>query len=176
MPTFTLKDWMNISSEYAENKALIVRQIALCGIPVTSSKDAVCHWRVYLVISDSQSVMLDMRPCGAGNVDPMIGILDIDPKEDDITNESVAEYRVDTLMDVSVDTVVSVLRGFGRHHYRFDETGSGCRFWCSIALSDMEKVKIVAAGSTEGFHAKVAKLHEENRSRFPIPIPKGQFY
>ncbi|KLO18302.1 hypothetical protein SCHPADRAFT_993725 [Schizopora paradoxa] len=173
----TIKDWVNKSADYDAYKALKVRQIVLCGIPVAPTEDSVCHWCMHLIVDKSQSVTLDMRPCGPGNLDPMIGVLNIHPTVSDMANDSSAvEYVVETLMEVAVETIVDILRGFNRHHYRFDETGSGCRYWCSIALGDLENVRIVAAGSMKEFHARVKELHEENKSRFPMPIPKGKFF
>ncbi len=57
-----------------------------------------------------------------------------------------------------------------------DDTGSGCRFWCSTVVGDLEKKGILKKGSEVEFEEHVVACNKKNPDRYPVPTRKGTFY
>lgn len=154
-----------------------VAGLVLSGLPVAEDPKSVLHWRVKLSLDDGRSIMLDMTPCGAGNLDIMLGILVIECRNANFSAEQpISIFSADTLFKPTVRTVINLLQGFQRHHYKFDETGSGCRYWCSVVIGDLERCRIIPDGTLERFENVVVELAKSNPDRFPMPVRKGTFY
>ncbi|KIJ89748.1 hypothetical protein K443DRAFT_15821 [Laccaria amethystina LaAM-08-1] len=149
------------------------------GSQSTSEQLNYFHWRIYLVLpategtnSENQSVLLDMIP-----TNPPIGTLIISSKSNAAsTARNKIELAIAPSPDLTVGQVIDLFIKNRLHHYKFDESGSGCLYWTITAVDLLEKAQYCEADATQnlhGFHEMHAHAHPE---RHPLPLRKGQFY
>ncbi|KAF9240403.1 hypothetical protein BU15DRAFT_73995 [Melanogaster broomeanus] len=144
-----------------------VGRYILSGSPVTGDKNSVLHWRIFIsCVSQGRSmthVKLDLSPGGDGST----GVLIVNEIPYEISATSVAAVSEVATAGITVDGLLDMLKRNGRNRYRFDDSGSGCRFWCRTVLADLENGGLVASGAVERFDAYIVGKNRGNPGRFP---------
>ncbi|KAF9240405.1 hypothetical protein BU15DRAFT_61422 [Melanogaster broomeanus] len=153
-----------------------VRCYTLSGSPVNSDKSSVLHWKIFVnCASEGQSttnVKLDLSP----GQDGAVGVLIVNetPYENSVTSTaSVSEVAT---AGITVGGLLAMLERNGRNRYKYDDSGSGCRFWCRTVLEDLENGGLVSGGAVERFDAYIVENSRGNPGRFPWPTREGTFY
>ncbi|KAG8709044.1 hypothetical protein FRC08_018576 [Ceratobasidium sp. 394] len=108
--------------------------------------------------------------------DGFTGVLMVQSVPYVMTHSSAAASMYPVIVDITVDSILGLITKHGREQYIFGVSGTGCRFWCSVVLQDMEQANIVRAGSLYNFSGAVERLNQTNPVRFPLPTPQGAFY
>ncbi|CAE6536659.1 unnamed protein product [Rhizoctonia solani] len=149
-----------------------VQQVILSGSPVNiEDPNTVLHWHIILRISETQSVLLDMPPAG---VDGRTGILFIQSAAESTAAE--IDISAPIVGEVTVGAIIDLLLRLNRDKYRYDDSGSGCRFWCIVVLGDMEKQGYVASGTVAKFNKQIEGRSQVQPSLYPWPTREGVFY
>lgn len=169
--------WIRLSNTADQ---AVVQLYTFLGTPVDETDpNSVLHWTILVKYvspdGDSQVIHLNMSP---GGQEDGTGILMVSEVTDEVSEASVllvSEPAVGTTI-VTVGHFLDSLASHGRNRYKFDSTGSGCRFWCRTVLSDLEKQGLVPAGAVNRLDAYVEEKNQKNPMRFPMPIRKGTFY
>ncbi|KIJ41328.1 hypothetical protein M422DRAFT_48783 [Sphaerobolus stellatus SS14] len=139
------------------------------------------HWRVFLQVKEPdtteptmKAVILNMIP-GADAVTSVLMSSSVDVPA--ITGDKV-EYSIQPSEEITVGKLREYITDNDFDKYRFDDTGSGCRWWCAIVLGHLEKkLRVIPAGAYTEFERKVEALFKTVPSgRIPMPIRKGEFY
>ncbi|KLO14769.1 hypothetical protein SCHPADRAFT_299208 [Schizopora paradoxa] len=168
-----------------------IRQFVLCGTPVDpSTESSILHWKIYLVLDGEKSVLFDLTP--GGGADGMTGTLIVDsepyPSRDSAASSDTSitgssSSRTDYFPISPSKSVIftgaqvlETLRDSRRDKYRYDSTGSGCRFWCTTVVGDLERASFIPQGSLAAFENYIVEKNEENPGRYPLPTRKGTFY
>jgi hypothetical protein len=148
--------------------------VALAGSS-TNAQDpnSVLHWRIFLCISQDKSVILDLLPEG---LDSRTGLLMIKSAAYAQSQSTAASIPVAVAGEVTMGAFIDLVLRLKRNQYKYGESGSACHYWCSVVLEDMEKCGYVPAGSTARFHQSVARLAQNNPTRYPLPTCQGAFY
>lgn len=85
------------------------------------------HASIYLLIANSnKSVRLNMIKAGATDVN---GTFEYEKYEYQDSNSSVHDFDMQAIRGLTVDNVLSLVKGNGRDKYRLARSGVGCRFW-----------------------------------------------
>ncbi|KAH9838667.1 uncharacterized protein C8Q71DRAFT_752405 [Rhodofomes roseus] len=164
-----------------EGRTSAVLAITIAGTPVNpADPDSVLHWIIYYDIGPGRAIKFDMLP--GGGPDGMTGCLQVVVCDATAARaqELAASFTAETAAPEPVtgqrilDLLLDAPRR--RNRYKYDETGSGCRFWCRTVLEDLEEAGIVPAGSLGSFDEYVLRKSEENPARFPMPTRRGRFY
>ncbi|KIJ08873.1 hypothetical protein PAXINDRAFT_102424 [Paxillus involutus ATCC 200175] len=154
----------------------VVQRYTLSGFPVfPQDKNSILHWRIFVtcLTQDGRSsitVRLDMIP-GAD-----AGILTVASIQDDLFASSIAHVSEAAKGKTTVHELLKMLEQNGRNFYRFDDTGSGCLWWCRMVLGDLDRQALVSGGAVERFDAYHQEKNRGNPKRFPLPIARGTFY
>jgi len=157
-----------------------ITSVAIAGSPtIEDQKDSVLHYRLFLAVDDNVSVVIDPTPSA----------LDLDMRQTVFTistastvegiQQSWTAYKTfKVLRQISAEEVLEQLIGEGLHRYRFDETFSGCRYWCDIAIESLEASGILEKGSASAFESYIQQLGKipGQEARYPMPVRKGAFY
>lgn len=168
--------------EYRESpqKESDIVSISIAGSPtIQDQADSVLHYQLFLSIDDKFSVIIDPIP-SATDQDQRQTIFTISsPSNTEDKRQGWVAFRsFDTLRQVSPEQVLDYLVDKGLHRYRFDETFSGCRYWCDKALECLEAEGILAEGSAASFETYIEQLGKNlnQEARYPVPVRKGSFY
>lgn len=162
-----------------EGRTSQVLAVTLAGTPVNpADPDSVLHWIVYCDIGSGRAIAFDMLPgCGP---DGMTGCLQVVVCDAPAAQDLSASFTANTAASASLsgqEVLDSLLENpRRRNRYMYDETGSGCRFWCRTVLEDLERAEIVPSGSLEQFDEYLFRKSEVNPARFPMPTRRGRFY
>ncbi|KAH9930112.1 uncharacterized protein B0H18DRAFT_161946 [Fomitopsis serialis] len=136
------------------------------------------HWIVYFDIGSGRVIKFDMLP--GGGPDGMTGCLQAVVCDTPATQDLPASFAANIAASASLsgqeilDSLLEKPRT--RNRYMYDQTGSGCRFWCRTVLEDLQRAGIVPSGSLEQFDEYISRKSEENPARFPMPTRRGRFY
>ncbi|QRW10854.1 hypothetical protein RhiLY_09853 [Ceratobasidium sp. AG-Ba] len=152
----------------------VVQRVLIFGSPIPGT--SVLHWRILLNIDFSgnqRSVLLDLNKGGA---ESRTGILLIKSVNYSTSQSAQTSFPFGVPGGITVGRFIDLVLGLKRNRYRFDSTGSGCRYWCWVVLSDFERAGFVASGSSAFFLQAIAGLAQDNPARYPIPAPEGSFY
>lgn len=77
----------------------------------------------------------------------------------------------------TVQDIIQSIFDNKRDRYRYDDTGSGCRFWVGTVIEDLEREGRLSQDSLQEFKTFVSNLHEaERENRVPMPPRMGAFY
>jgi len=164
-----------------------VLSVVLAGTPVNLTPESVLHWKILMEVAENKTVTLDLVPGGS---DGLTGILCIDCLDtENLVTASERGGLKDAVRDqdsdrvaftpktiVSAKAIINLLVSGGRDKYHYDETGSGCRFWCSTVVGDLERKGILEKGSEVEFEEHVVACNKKNPDRYPVPTRKGTFY
>ncbi|KAF8598738.1 hypothetical protein BDV93DRAFT_526557, partial [Ceratobasidium sp. AG-I] len=110
-----------------------------------------------------------------GGADLRTGLLFVKTENTAILSQDDTSIPLLALCTFSVNSVLELILRHGRERYRYDETISGCRFWCATVLRDMEVEGYVVDGAVEHFQREITKLNRQNPDRFPLPTRKAVF-
>lgn len=170
MPTAAIHD--RLLDE--RDRARLVQQVVLTGTPVDSRfENSVSHWRIFLKLTENHLVIIEMAP--GGGADLRTGLLFVKTENATSLSKDDTSISLPIMNPFSVTSVLDLIIRHGRERYRYDETISGCRFWCMTVLGDMEAEGYVADGAVEHFKREIDKLNSLNPDRFPLPTRKGEF-
>ncbi|KAG2138336.1 hypothetical protein DEU56DRAFT_802752 [Suillus clintonianus] len=166
--------WYRLS--HATRQA-VVQRYTISGYPVNEADpNSVLHWRIFAkcVLPDDNSriVTLDMMP----GQDSRTGVLAVTEAPDESSQAGVADVTERAATEITVESLLDLLESKGRNRFIYDDTGSGCRFWCHTVLGDLERIKLVSDGAISRFDTYVAEQSQENTARFPLPTREGTFY
>lgn len=163
----------------AEGRNATVLADTIAGTPVNPDyPSSVLHWIVYCNIGSGRALRLDMLP--GGGPDGMTGCLQVvvcdAPRLQDLTASFITSTSLS--QNITGQSVVDLLLEAPRtrNRYKYDETESGCRFWCQTVLGDLELAGMLPSGSSAEFNRYVLLKSEENSARFPMPTRRGTFY
>ncbi|KAG9099493.1 hypothetical protein FRC06_005207 [Ceratobasidium sp. 370] len=152
----------------------LVKRVTLAGSPAMNGDPySVLHWRIFLYVDDEHSVVLDMTP---GGIDGSTGLLLVSFVSREMSDSTAAAVDFPVILDFTVNSILALIMEHGRERYMFTASGTGCRFWCSVVLRDMEKANMVPPGSSHIFDQKIEQLSQSNPTRFPLPTLRGTFY
>ena len=168
--------------EYRESPHIFsnIVSISIAGSPtIEDQPDSVLHYRLFLSIDDNTSVIIDPIPSATDqDLRQTIFTISSPPDIDSIQKGWVAFRTFETLCRVTPEQVLGYLVDKGLHRYRFDETFSGCRYWCDKAVECLEAQGAVAEGSAATFETHIEQLGKSlnQEARYPVPVRKGSFY
>jgi hypothetical protein len=157
------------------DKETVVNSIAVYVSPVnTGDINSVYHWIVSLNTGTPTSVTLDMIP----GADSRTGVLMITSHKTKPLLVISASFTFQVLRAnaVTVGEVLDVLRAQGFDRYRYDDSGSGCRYWCTMVVKELESSKILPAGSKDTFLQYVGEQNAVKPLSMPMPLREGTFY
>jgi len=138
----------------------------------TTSNKNVFHWRLYLVIG-TRSVVFDLTPGGDGQT----GLLMVVSKvATGTTSRNAITYAVKPTANTNVQKYLDFIIANKLDKYKFDSTGSGCRWWCTVVLQKFEAAKLIDAGSAAAYVAWVDEQAKRLPANIPQPVRKGTFY
>lgn len=155
------------------DKARLIESIVVVGAPVSDAIDSVLHWQIFAIIDNTKSVLFDLIPGGS---DGRTGVLMITSKQGSYDGSAKATHRVAVSDGITVQQLFDLILRNGRDRYKYDDTGSGCRYWCTVVLGDLEAVGMIEAGSHKSFLQYVADQAAIAPAVFPMPVRQGQFY
>ncbi|KLO08827.1 hypothetical protein SCHPADRAFT_908319 [Schizopora paradoxa] len=156
-----------------------VTAVAVCGIPTAED---ILHFHLYFELKDGQwpVMMVDMSPSSVFRDEPGSRTGKMTVLNKSYTGASAEEIvfrkHFPTSRPVTMEEILQLLKSIGRSRYIFDETGSGCRFWCQMVLADLEKKEIIALGCVDNFENAIQEVSDKEPTRYPMPVRRGQFY
>ena len=137
------------------------------------------HWQFYAYLQEfpTQCVALDMTP---GGLDGNAGILMVSTKNalrapDEDRNLLVREVAILGSSRMTVQGLVDLVTYKGLTHYRFNDEGMGCRWWCEAAMQVLENEGYVENGTVvdlDRWWFATAAVDQ----RVPSTKIKGSFY
>ncbi|OBZ76661.1 hypothetical protein A0H81_03300 [Grifola frondosa] len=152
----------------------VIHKLIIAGSPVAPGSNSILHWRIYAVIHKRASVLFDFIPGGA---DGRTGVLAVKSVDYEVTFSAAAMFSVAMIKQITASALLDFFTYHKLDRYKFDDTGSGCLYWCCVALSKLEAAGAVPAGSVQRFEAYMAQLNAGNPARFPLPSRhRGTFY
>ncbi|GBE81758.1 hypothetical protein SCP_0401310 [Sparassis crispa] len=156
-----------------EKRSSVVSTVYICGSPPSRDPGAILHWRIFLALPKRSSIRFDMTP----GSDSITGLLMVTGHQYHTSQSSTRIVVVDAARsDTTADQFISVLLELQRDKYRYDGSGSGCRYWCTVALKDWERAGLLPAGSHEKLAQSFVDINKENPAQVPMPIREGIFY
>lgn len=161
--------------------------VSLAGTPVDLRPESVLHWKIHLALTDSRTVVFDLIPGGSDGLTGVLCIDSIESKSDEevesnskdisgILYEDRVVFRVVPKTEVTPKDIINLLVSERRDKYHYDDTGSGCRFWCSVVVGDLERKGVMEEGSEKAFDDHIEASNKKNPDRYPLPTRKGAFY
>ena len=132
------------------------------------------HWAMFLKISESQSVKLDMIP-GDGS-DGLTGMLVIDSKWYLYTNQAIFTTSFPTKGDPTVNNLISSLHANGMHRYKFTEAQEGCRYWNYVAIDRWQSAGFLEPGSSELAFTSLSHYYVYPTGQELNPMEEGSFF
>ncbi|MCJ1308538.1 hypothetical protein MMC25_002191 [Agyrium rufum] len=99
------------------------------------------HWVLHCRISDDSSICIDPSPSG-----PNLSLVMILQRKNGLGSKDAVKVVELEACDLHVKDLVTLLLERGFDHYRFHETGQGCRFWVSNVLELQRKERFIADG------------------------------
>ena len=116
-----------------------------------------------------------MTPNG---LDAVTGIMMVSSKNGLMTtarNFLVREVEVSSSNQIAVGELVDLLTSAGLAHYRFEEGGMGCRWWCTVVMQKLEEYAYVGGGTVTDLVKWWSDLAAQD-SRVLSTEVKGTFY
>ncbi|THH07733.1 hypothetical protein EW145_g3184 [Phellinidium pouzarii] len=157
----------------ASDKHQVVKTIIVAGSPTTDPNSSLLHWRIFATTSGSKSVLFDVIPGGS---DGRTGVLTVVSKQYAYSKSATGICVFNIVNEITVQQLFDLMLQKGRDRYSYDDTGSGCRYWCTVILGDLEAAAIIEVGSQNSFLQYVAAHAVINPAAYPMPVRKGQFY
>ncbi|GBE81776.1 hypothetical protein SCP_0401490 [Sparassis crispa] len=156
------------------DRSAVVTKVHLACSPVDiSNPDSILHWAVSLELTETSSVIMDMIPAG---IDGRTGVLVVSSSQERILEHSVEPFTISTANTATVNDLLSVIIDKKRHQYKYDDSGSGCRYWCTVVVDDWEQQGLVTPGAHNELENHISQLSGKNPARVPMPVRKGTFY
>ncbi|KIM19702.1 hypothetical protein M408DRAFT_182657 [Serendipita vermifera MAFF 305830] len=156
-----------------ENINAQANQFILTGSPVTSDKNSVLHWRIYVVEHSRRATVFDLTPGGS---DGRTGVLMVKGVNRSASQSSKAEVVFQATKTATVAEVLGKLQSLGRTRYRYTDDGSGCRYWCETVLQDLVNEGYVGGDASATFDAFITERNALNPGVYPLPTRRGTFY
>ncbi|KAG8996808.1 hypothetical protein FRB94_001346 [Tulasnella sp. JGI-2019a] len=160
-----------------DDRDLLIKQVVACAWPISpEDPESLYHWSMSLYVNPEKGVTLDILPAG---VDGRTGVLVISSKLEGMPTHDL--NRTVTLNigkdNTTVQDIIQAILDNKRDRYRYDDTGSGCRFWVGTVIEDLEREGRLSGNSLERFLMFVSELYEaEGENRVPMPPRTGVFY
>lgn len=141
-----LIQWIGLDYESA-TRLTVTKTITIGHAATPTQLDStvlVNHWCLYLAVSEANGagqrvpsgyVRLDMTPTDAADG---TGVLLISRLKDGLPNDVVKQVAMLAPPGLLVNEVIDRLKSNGRHRYRYDRTGLGCRYWTLQCTQDLE--------------------------------------
>ncbi|KAH7884141.1 hypothetical protein F5I97DRAFT_1898812 [Phlebopus sp. FC_14] len=154
----------------------VVQQYTISGSPViVGDPSSVLHWRIFVKCAYgdySCTVKLDLIPGQDGRT----GVLMVTTVPYELSSSSAAHVSHHATTPITIDQLLQTLQQRYRDRYMYDDTGSGCRYWCRTVLQDLEVLRLVSAGACQEFDGYVVSWNQQHPARFPLPTRQGTFY
>ncbi|KAL2823850.1 hypothetical protein BJY01DRAFT_241749 [Aspergillus pseudoustus] len=138
------------------------------------------HWCFYLATSPTTSIQLDCQPSHSvpstvlpGGSKAFIIISELDYS---LAPDVEGKYVLDITPDrgLTVNDLLTLLIGNGRHRYEFDSRGVGCRFWVTEQLELFYASRVLTGrAQIEDVKAAIKKLWPEAT---PLELDRGAYY
>lgn len=119
----------------------VVKQIHLCGYSIdidleySRNRRPTNHWTMFLEVSRSRSVKVDMNP--GGGIDLLLGSIQLDSKDYDMSDRATKYITIAPECEFTVGDVITVMMENRRDQYTFTKEGEGCRYWMCTVVTDL---------------------------------------
>ncbi|KAG6122847.1 hypothetical protein E4U13_001118 [Claviceps humidiphila] len=133
------------------------------------------HWVVFLEISASHSVRMDMAIDYLAEDDYLRGQIDISTKKYKFTRNAIHRLSFPTKGSPKIEDIINLINSNGLHRYRFASGNEGCRFWVYTLISYLEKEGVVQSGSVGRTWADACYYYVDPSGRDARDIRKGTF-
>ncbi|KIM36197.1 hypothetical protein M413DRAFT_14152 [Hebeloma cylindrosporum] len=138
----------------------------------------VAHLRIFLVTSENSSI--ELNPSSEyGGIGIMLEII-FRSYRFSRTRRYMDILNIPVIRVFTVREVIDNLFSNNRDRYRLDlATGSGCRYWCSVVISDFVSMGWVSANDANAVERLTNTLANDVRwvdVFIPVPSPRGIFY
>ena len=138
----------------------------------TTSDTNVFHWHIYFSF-DGQSVLFDIIP----GADLRTGVLMVMSQEVPRTTcLDALEYVAQPTSQYTIQNYIKFFIDNRLDKYIYDESGSGCRWWCTTVLGKLEEAGLVSSGTKASFLSWVADQAQQLPLKIPMLVRKGEFY
>ncbi|KAJ9250301.1 hypothetical protein DTO195F2_8176 [Paecilomyces variotii] len=161
------------------------RQAQLMELPVQyliavphSKKAGTNHWCLYLATSDESSVRIDCQPSysvpstilpGGSKAYVIISELSYI-----LSSDAQAQFFLNTAPGLKVKHVYDLLIQNGRHKYKFDSNGVGCRFWTTDQINLLHQHQLITdTAQVTAAKNGVIKLWPDQT---PLELDRGAYY
>ncbi|KAG6155338.1 hypothetical protein E4U37_001283 [Claviceps purpurea] len=136
------------------------------------------HWVIFLEISASHSVYLDMAlDCDAED-DDLRGKIDISTMVYGCTRRTIHKLSFPTKGRPKVEDIVKLINRNGLHKYTFASQNEDCRFWVNTLISYLENEGVVKSGSAGQMSADASYYYVDpsgREIRIIRDVDKGTF-
>ncbi|KAG6278047.1 hypothetical protein E4U47_006260 [Claviceps purpurea] len=136
------------------------------------------HWVVFLEISDSHSVCMDMALDFLkfhAEDDDLRGQIDISTRKYKFTRNAIHRLSFPTKGSPKIEDIVNLINSIGLHRYTYASGNEGCRFWVYTLISYLEIGGIVESGSAGKTWADACYYYVDPWGRDARDVKKGTF-
>jgi hypothetical protein len=156
----------------------IVTHIWVVGYTVVP-QSRVHHWVVFLQISETESIKVDMTP-----LSDYKGVLQFVYKGYAVTERAAFRVQYPTINDPTVEQIYNLLtipdqNNVRMDRYKFSPQGNGCAFWIFTFLLKMEARGYLAEGTANEVREYMKYFYVRNVSQGPAQVQgerQGTFY
>lgn len=164
-PVSNTEVYNKAASEDMEAKVATIRIVgssALAGESIDHSDYDPYHWRFYLLLKPGEgknpAISFDMVPGGDGQT----GALIVTSRDSEWSKSADSfTYDIEAKGGLTPAAFLDQYVQRGRHRFRFNEQGKGCRLHTLIVLRDMEEVGYAASDGSTQFEEWIAFLATE---------------
>ncbi|KAG6285170.1 hypothetical protein E4U46_006129 [Claviceps purpurea] len=133
------------------------------------------HWVVFLEISPTHSVCMDMALDYDAEDDDCRGRIDISTRKYRFTRKSIHRLFFPTKGRPKVEHIINLINNNGLHRYTFATENEGCRFWVYTLISYLETEGVVESGSAGQTWADASYYYIDPSGRETRDVSKGKF-
>jgi hypothetical protein len=171
---FGLSRFKSVHQSSAVKSVILCAYTNIANIGDENGRPPTNHWAMFLKLSNTHSVKLDMIP-GDGS-DGLTGMLIIESKEYVHTNKAIHMIQFTTQGDPIVDRLVKRLIEKGRDRYKFTDDQEGCRYWNYMAIHEWETAGLLAHGTASSASASLSYYYAYPTGKDSNAMEEGTFY
>ncbi|KAG6274079.1 hypothetical protein E4U47_001658 [Claviceps purpurea] len=132
------------------------------------------HWILFLEITSSRSVRVDMSPMGFGDKFLQGQIL-VSSKKDAYTNNAIHRLSFPTKGKPVVKDIVDLINNKGLQEYTFTPEMIGCRYWVYKVVLHLEGEGVLDSGSADQTWRAIPYYYMDPSGRVELEVKKGTF-
>ncbi|KIM36182.1 hypothetical protein M413DRAFT_31933 [Hebeloma cylindrosporum] len=138
----------------------------------------VAHFRIFLVLSEGRgAIQLNSKAFESHTTMLVVKYCSYDYSK---SRGFMGTMTIPVIQAFTVREALEKLLSLNRDHYRLvPQTGSGCRYWCSVVIADFIQCGWLYEGYADLFDRLASALKKDPRWRdvvMPSPSPRGTFY